>query len=78
MKVGMKRMLGIGFLAALSGLMSTEKLGANPGANPMVDLRSPIRGNSFGAPIWYGKSCKSKRTNKQRCSHNAKLKRRKG
>lgn len=33
---------------------------------------------SAGSPIWYGKSQKSKRTNKLRCSHNAKLKRRKG
>lgn len=37
--------------------------------NPYMLLATP-------SPIWFGKSCRSAKTNKQRCSHNAKLKRR--
>lgn len=38
---------------------------------------APMFAHSLASPIWYGKSCRGKHTNKQRCKHNAKLKRRK-
>lgn len=54
-----------------------EKAAININALGGLDM-PPLFYNSFPSPIWFGKNqCKGK-TNKNRCKHNAKLKRRKG
>lgn len=73
MKFGMKRMLGLGFVAALMGLASKGKEQAAIEASSPFGTSRIMHGN----PIYFGASQRKSKTNKQRCSHNAKLNRRK-
>lgn len=72
MKFGMKRMLGLGFLATLAGMATTSKQTAK--TETAGDIGKP--GIIYGSPIYNGKSQRNAKINKLRCSHNAKLKRR--
>lgn len=74
MKFGMKRMLGLGFMAALMGMAQGAKAnGSSP--EPLGD-RGLSGTYNVSNPIWFGKSQKVKKSNRKRYSTNAKLKRR--
>jgi len=75
MKFGMKNMLGLGFIGALMGLASGSTGKGNDDMPPLGSIASSGVYNSAN-PIWFGKSQKTKKSNRKRYSTNAKLKRR--